>query len=115
MEDNTEIGYSNYHDTYRFYSWLKDNREFVINTICEFMAGQHNNEKLGRLPRYAKDLANWDVFEENNLLSTARKEMKKINDVTKAESYIKEKENQIAEFRKFIDEKLSAVDEKLCQ
>ncbi len=112
LEDNTEIGYSNYHDTYRFYSWLKDNREFVINTICEFMAGQHNNEKLGRLPRYAKDLANWDVFEENNLLSTARKEMKKINDVTKAESYIKEKENQIAEFRKFIDEKLSAVDEK---
>ena len=38
LEDNTEIGYSNYHDTYRFYSWLKDNREFVINTICEFMA-----------------------------------------------------------------------------
>jgi len=112
LEDNKDLGYSNYHDTYRFYSWLKDNKEFVINTICEFMAGQHNNEKLGRLPRYAKNLADWDVFETNNLLSTARKEMRKIDNEAQAESYIKGKENQILEFKKFIGEKLSAVDEK---
>lgn len=117
LEDNKDLGYSNYHDTYRFYSWLKDNKEFVINTICEFMAGKHGkNEEgkdmLGRLPRLAKDLINWDVLEADNLLLTAKKEMNKINDMAKAESYIKEKESQIAEFRKFIDEKLSAVDEK---
>lgn len=112
LEDNKEIGYSNYHDTYRFYSWLKDNKGFVINTICEFMAGQHNSEKLGRLPRYANNLKSWDAFGEDNLLSTAQKEAKKISDKKQAESYMREKEEQISEFRKFIDEKLSAIDEK---
>ena len=55
---------SDYHDTHRFYDWLKDNDNFVINTLMEFMAGRHDEKITGRIPRYAKDLLEFTIFKD---------------------------------------------------
>jgi len=56
------MGESNYHDTEKFYDALKDNDTFVINSIIEFMAGRHDEQMVGRIPRYVKDLLVFDAF-----------------------------------------------------
>lgn len=60
VDDN--VGESDLHDTYKFIKWLKPNKTFVINTLCEFMAGRHDENMVGRIPRFAKDLVDFDVF-----------------------------------------------------
>lgn len=57
-------GESDFHDTYKFYDYLKDNYNFTINTALEFMAGRHDDKMMGRIPRYAKDLLEFDVFKK---------------------------------------------------
>jgi radical SAM superfamily enzyme YgiQ (UPF0313 family) len=79
LEDCQGDDYSNFHDTYRFYKTLRHNGEFVTNTICEFMAGQINEQKFGRLPRFAKDLKSFDVFDRENLIKVVDKEVKKLH------------------------------------
>lgn len=56
------VGESDFHDTHRFYDYLKDNHNFVINSVIEFMAGRHDVNMTGRIPRHAKDLMVFDVF-----------------------------------------------------
>jgi len=60
LEDLTDQ--TDYHDTDRFYDNLAKNYAFVINTVIEFMAGRHDANMTGRIPRYAKDLLEYDVF-----------------------------------------------------
>jgi len=43
------------------------------------MAGQINKEKFGRLPRFAKDLADFDVFSKEELMKVVEKEARKIH------------------------------------
>jgi len=62
LEDVT--GETDFHDTDRFYDDLKNNNTFVVNTAIEFMAGRHDEKMTGRIPRYAKDLMEFDVFKE---------------------------------------------------
>lgn len=62
LEDIT--GETDFHDTDRFYDHLKDNHAFVVNTAIEFMAGRHDEKMTGRIPRYARDLMDFDVFKE---------------------------------------------------
>jgi radical SAM superfamily enzyme YgiQ (UPF0313 family) len=76
---------SDYHDTYRFYDFLAPNRRFVMNTVIEFMAGRHDEKMAGRIPRYAKDLLNFDVFKkvrENHLDLQELLDQQKIKDST---------------------------------
>lgn len=56
------IGESTYHDTEKFYDALKDNENFVINSMLEFMAGRHDEQTMGRIPRVAADIFSTDVF-----------------------------------------------------
>lgn len=125
LEDCQSEEFSNFHDTYRFYRTLRQNKEFVPNTICEFMAGQINEEKLGRLPRYAKDLLKLDVFDKSKLMKIVEKEIKKkhnpnpdqskpwerkISNPEWAEKYRNEREADIDNILKFISEKLEQTD-----
>lgn len=62
LEDG--IGESDYHDTHKFYDWLKGNKNFEINTLMEFMAGRHDDSRTGRIPRLVKDLLLFPAFKE---------------------------------------------------
>jgi hypothetical protein len=105
---------SNFHDSYRFYHKLRDNKEFVTNSICEFMAGQINENNFGRLPKYAKDLSSWPFFQKDKLMETVdleiEKKMKNGNvDLANPEwaaNYRKEKEDDIDAFVQFVSQKL---------
>jgi len=55
---------SDYHDTHRFYEWLKGNKNFEINMIMEFMAGRHDENNSGRIPKYAKALLEYPIFKD---------------------------------------------------
>lgn len=56
------VGESDFHDTHKYFDLLKDNATFYVNTVIEFMAGRHDEKMIGRLPRYASDLFQHDVF-----------------------------------------------------
>lgn len=61
------VGESDYHDTHLFVDYLADNPKFVLDATMEFLAGPHNSEKTGRIPRFARDLLDFDVFKELRL------------------------------------------------
>ena len=124
LEDIQGEEYSNFHDTYRFYKTLRHNNEFVPNTISEFMAGQINAEKFGRLPRYAKDLKSFDVFDKQELIKVVDKEVKKLHNPNPnpendwetvivnpeaAARYVQEREAAIDKFLEFFSQKLEGV------
>lgn len=124
-QDCQDEEYSNFHDSYRFYKKLRHNKEFVTNTIMEFMAGQVNEEMFGRLPRFAKDLLQFDVIQKENLMKVVGKEIKKKHNPNPdpkkywekfkensewAEKYRGEREKEIDEFLKFIAEKISKIE-----
>jgi hypothetical protein len=65
------VGESDYHDTYLFYDHLADNPNFSLSALIEFMAGLHNDEMTGRIPRYAQDLMSFDVFKDLRIKHSA--------------------------------------------
>jgi len=69
------VGESDYHDTPRFYDWLADNPKFFLDATMEFLAGRHDLEMTGRIPRFAQDLLEFDVFKELKLRHSALVQM----------------------------------------
>lgn len=127
-QDCQDEEYSNFHDSYRFYKRLRQNKEFVPNTICEFMAGQFNEKMFGRLPRYVKDLKDFDVFDRGNLINVVEKEAKKkhnlnpnpkhkwekyISNQEWKDRYMNERKSDIDGFIDFISQKIDSASENM--
>jgi len=61
------VGESDYHDTHLFVDYLADNPKFVLDATMESLAGPHSLQMTGRIPRFVKDLLDFDVFKELRL------------------------------------------------
>jgi hypothetical protein len=61
------VGESDYHDTHLFVDYLADNPKFILDATMEFLAGRHSLQMTGRIPRFARDLLDFDVFKELRL------------------------------------------------
>ena len=55
---------SNFHDYHTSIDWLSQNNSFVINAICGFLSGKHDDKMSGRIPFHTSRLVNFDVFKE---------------------------------------------------
>lgn len=66
VEDNPEnlTKVSNFHDYHTSLDWLSKNGGFVINLICGFLSGKHDDKMSGRIPFLTSKLIEFDVFKK---------------------------------------------------